>query len=118
MVLMSVREWMAILCFDRFFIRVKRVFVINVCPAEIVKIRNHLLLLTCDGFQPCTSCHEMGAMIGCLNKGCHQKFHHACAQVSGEWSIMLSTCDCYVLTTKYARLGQFSEFVCNGPLLT
>ncbi|XP_060570190.1 transcription factor 20-like [Ruditapes philippinarum] len=29
---------------------------------------------------PCSVCNEMGAMIGCLNKGCQQKFHHACAQ--------------------------------------
>ncbi|XP_053393248.1 uncharacterized protein LOC123564608 isoform X2 [Mercenaria mercenaria] len=29
---------------------------------------------------PCSVCNEMGAMIGCLNKGCQQKFHHVCAQ--------------------------------------
>lgn len=29
---------------------------------------------------PCSHCHEMGAMIGCLNKGCQQKYHHACAE--------------------------------------
>ncbi|KAH3863655.1 uncharacterized protein LOC127866607 [Dreissena polymorpha] len=29
---------------------------------------------------PCSVCGENGAMIGCLNKGCQQKYHHVCAQ--------------------------------------
>ncbi|KAK3592820.1 hypothetical protein CHS0354_019048 [Potamilus streckersoni] len=27
----------------------------------------------------CTHCRENGAMVGCLHKGCSQKFHYACA---------------------------------------
>lgn len=27
----------------------------------------------------CSRCHEHGAMVGCLHKGCQMKFHHSCA---------------------------------------
>ncbi|XP_048758079.2 uncharacterized protein PF3D7_1120600-like [Ostrea edulis] len=31
----------------------------------------------------CSSCKEHGAMVGCLHKGCSQKFHYICAVESG-----------------------------------
>ncbi|XP_052767322.1 uncharacterized protein LOC128208043 isoform X2 [Mya arenaria] len=43
---------------------------------------------------PCSKCNEEGAMIGCLNKGCQQKFHHACAQDS----------DCYLDEENFSLL--------------
>lgn len=31
----------------------------------------------------CSRCHEHGAMVGCLHKGCQMKYHHFCAMEEG-----------------------------------
>ncbi|WAQ96560.1 TCF20-like protein [Mya arenaria] len=49
---------------------------------------------TSEWKEPCSKCNEEGAMIGCLNKGCQQKFHHACAQDS----------DCYLDEENFSLL--------------
>lgn len=35
--------------------------------------------------QICSSCHQMGATLGCFFKGCPNKYHYVCAMQSGEW---------------------------------
>uniref|UniRef100_K1Q9V1 Retinoic acid-induced protein 1 n=1 Tax=Magallana gigas TaxID=29159 RepID=K1Q9V1_MAGGI len=35
----------------------------------------------------CSACKENGAMVGCLHKGCSQKFHYICAVESGVYKI-------------------------------
>lgn len=35
----------------------------------------------------CSACKENGAMVGCLHKGCSQKFHYICAVESGVYTI-------------------------------
>ena len=37
----------------------------------------------CDLFQMCSVCHDAGATVGCLHKGCSQKFHVTCAVEAG-----------------------------------
>lgn len=36
-------------------------------------------------FQICSICKERGAMVGCLHKGCTQKYHYICAAEKGRF---------------------------------
>ena len=55
---------------------------------------NRYLALPLVVFQHCSHCNETGAMIGCLNKGCQQKYHHACAQLAGN---IILTCVFFIM---------------------
>lgn len=34
--------------------------------------------------QECVKCHEKGASMGCLSKGCKATYHYMCAEQAGE----------------------------------
>lgn len=68
----------------------------------------HVQVLLFTSLQICSSCHKMGATLGCFFKGCPNKYHYICAMQSGEW---LSTDD-------YRQLFPLFCSMCNltGPL--